>query len=32
MVDYFDLFPYNESFQHPWDEAYLIMMEVLFDV
>jgi hypothetical protein len=31
-VDYIDGLPYIESSLHPWDEAYLIMMDDLFDV
>jgi hypothetical protein len=27
IVDYIDGFPYIESSLHPWDEAYLIMMD-----
>jgi hypothetical protein len=26
IVDYIDGFSYIESFSHPWDEAYLIMV------
>jgi hypothetical protein len=32
IVDYFDGFPYIEPSLHPWDEAYLIMMDDLFNV
>ena len=32
IVDYVDGFPYIEPSLHPWDEAYLIMMDVCFDV
>ena len=32
IVDYIDGFPYVESSLHPWDEAYLIMMDDRFDV
>jgi hypothetical protein len=32
FVDYFDGFLYTELSLHPWDEAYLIMMDDLFDV
>jgi len=31
-VDYIDGFPYTELSLHPWDEAYLIMMNECFDV
>jgi hypothetical protein len=31
-VDYIDGFPYIKLSQHPWDEAYLIMMGDRFDV
>jgi hypothetical protein len=31
-VDYVDGFPYIELSLHPWDEAYLIMVNDLFDV
>jgi len=31
-VDYVDGFPYIEPSLHPWDEAYLIMMDGHFDV
>jgi len=30
-VDYVDEFPYIEPSLHPWDEAYLIMMDDHFD-
>ena len=32
VVDYIDGFPYIESSLHPWDEAYLIMVNDNFDV
>jgi hypothetical protein len=32
MVDYSDWFPYVESSLHLWDEAYLIVMDNLFEV
>ena len=32
IVDYVDGFPYIEPFLHPWDEAYLIVMDDCFDV
>ena len=32
IVDYFDGFPYIKSSLHPWDEAYLVMMDDHFDV
>jgi hypothetical protein len=32
IVDYFDWFPYIKPSLHPWNEAYLIMMDDLFDV
>ena len=32
MVDYVDGFLYIETSLHPWDEAYLVMMDVCFDV
>jgi hypothetical protein len=28
-VDYIDLFLYIETFLHPWDGVYLIMVDVL---
>jgi hypothetical protein len=31
-VDYVDGFSYIESFLYPWDEAYLIVVNVGFDV
>ena len=31
-VDYIDGFPYIKLSLNPWDEAYLIMMDDLFDV
>ena len=32
IVDYIDGLPYIESSLHPWDEAYLIMLDDRFDV
>jgi hypothetical protein len=32
MVDYIDGFLYIEPSLHPWDEAYLIMIDDVFDV
>ena len=32
IMDYVDGFPYIEPSLHPWDEAYLIMMNDCFDV
>jgi hypothetical protein len=32
IEDYIDGFPYIEPSLHPWDEAYLIMMDDCFDV
>jgi hypothetical protein len=32
IVDYIDGFLYIEPSQHPWDEAYLIVMDDHFDV
>ena len=32
MVDYVDGFLYIEPLVHPWDEAYLIMIDDVFDV
>ena len=32
VVDYIYKIAYIESALHPWDEAYLIMMDNLFDV
>ena len=32
IVDYIDGFPYIKPSLHPWDEAYLIMMNDCFDV
>ena len=32
IVDYVDRFPYVKPFLHPWNEAYLIMMDDRFDV
>ena len=31
-VDYIDGFPYIKPSLHPWDEAYLVMMNDRFDV
>ena len=31
-MDYVDGFPYIKPSLHPWDEAYLIMMDGRFDV
>jgi hypothetical protein len=31
-VDYVDGFPYIKPYLHPWDEAYLVMMNDHFDV
>jgi hypothetical protein len=31
-VDYVDGFPYIKSSLHPWDEAYLIVMDDHFDM
>ena len=31
-MDYVDGFPYIKPSLHPWDEAYLIMMDDCFDV
>jgi hypothetical protein len=31
-VDYIDLFPYIEPTLNPWDEAYLISMDDVFEV
>jgi hypothetical protein len=31
-VNYLDGFPYIKPSLHPWDEAYLIMMDDVFDV
>jgi hypothetical protein len=31
-MDYIDGFPYIKPSLHPWDEAYLIMMDDRFDV
>jgi hypothetical protein len=28
IVDYVDGFPYSKPSLHPWDEAYLVMMDV----
>ena len=30
--DYIDSFPYIKPSLHPWDEAYLVMMDDRFDV
>ena len=32
IVDYIDGFPYIKPSLHPWDEAYLVMMDDRFDV
>jgi hypothetical protein len=32
VVDYINGFPYIEPSLHPWDEAYLIVMNDCFDV
>ena len=32
IVDYVDGFPYIKPSLHPWDEAYLIMMDDRFDI
>jgi hypothetical protein len=32
IVDYVDGFPYIKPSLHPWDEAYLVMMDDCFDV
>jgi hypothetical protein len=32
MVDHIDGFSYSEPFLHPRDEAYLIMVDDIFDV
>ena len=32
IVDYVDGFPYIKPSLHPWNEAYLIMMDDCFDV
>jgi hypothetical protein len=32
MVDYIDGFSYTEPSLHPWDKAYLIMVDDIFDV
>jgi hypothetical protein len=32
IVDYVDGFPYIKPSLHPWDEAYLVMMDNHFDV
>jgi hypothetical protein len=32
IVDYIDRFPYIKLSLHPWDEAYLIIMDDHFDV
>ena len=32
ILDYVDGFPYIEPSVHPWDEAYLVMMDDRFDV
>ena len=32
IVDYVDVFPYIKTSLHPWDEAYLVMMDDHFDL
>ena len=32
VVGYVDVFPYIKPSLHPWDEAYLVMMDDRFDV
>jgi hypothetical protein len=32
ILDYIEGVPYIEPFPHPWNEAYLIMMDGLLDV
>ena len=32
IVDYIDGFPYIKPSLHPWDEAYLVLMDDRFDV
>ena len=32
ILDYIDVFLYVKLSLHPWDEAYLIMKDVSFDV
>jgi hypothetical protein len=32
IVDYIDGFPYIKPFLHPWDEAYMIMMDDPFNL
>jgi hypothetical protein len=32
IVNYIDGFPYIKPSLHPWDEAYLVMMDDCFDV
>jgi hypothetical protein len=32
IVDYIDRFPYTEPSLHPWDEAYLIMVNNNFNI
>ena len=32
IVDYVDGFPYFETSMHPWDEAYLVMIDEHFHV
>ena len=32
LVDYFDECPYIETSLHPWEEAYLAMVNNRFDV
>ena len=31
ILDYVDVFPYIESFLHPWDETYLFRMDDCFE-
>jgi hypothetical protein len=31
-VDCVDAFPYSEASLHPWNEAYLIVLKICFDV
>jgi hypothetical protein len=32
ILDYIDGFPYITPSMHPWDKAYLVMMDDYFDV
>jgi hypothetical protein len=32
VVDYVDGFPYTKPSLHPWNEAFLIMLDVCLDV